>query len=153
MLSQEALDEFRDRWLPNMTDDGLSHLLGLLDEQSRLLVRNAWARNSGSATDAFGCLATQVARHDSRIGQMHGDEGFRWLKEVVGIDVTYNISHVIYEWDKNSRVEAELAYLLREEKQRREAGKTRAQVGSQRKPAAAPDRDRVKSRTGVLSGK
>ena len=121
MLSQGAVDEFRQQWLPNVTDGGLEHLRSLLDQHSPLLVRGNWISdfppNSEVSDFSKGCLATHIAWFHPETAQMHLEAGYQWLHEVVGIQSV--ASHVLREWDAGSKVEAELAYLVREEQQRR----------------------------------
>ena len=111
MLSQGAVDEFRQQWLPNVTDSGLDHLRRLLDQHSPLLVRRNWISdfppNSEVSDFSEGCLATHIAWFHPATAEMHTQAGYQWLNDVVGIKL--ETSHVLREWDGGSQVEAELA--------------------------------------------
>ena len=121
MLSTKAANEFRDSWLPNASVQGLEHLLKLLDQQSPLLIRDKWTGplwpNAATAEFSQGCLATQIAWLHPMTEHLYGDAGFRWLTEVAGIPA--ESSDLMHAWDKGSHVNAELAYLIRQELDRR----------------------------------
>jgi hypothetical protein len=116
MLSKESLHELHTAWLPNMTDEGLNHLIKLLDKASPLLIHGTFTRAVPQ-----GCLATQIAWHHPRTTHLTQEAGVTWLHEVAGLNPA--TSHVIREWDRSCNctyeVRAELLDLLREERDRR----------------------------------
>src|SRR5262249_29409038 len=61
MLSQECVHELRSAWLPNLTDDGLDHLIDLLEKNSPLLIHGCFTR-----AVPMGCLATHAGWHHPR---------------------------------------------------------------------------------------
>jgi len=56
MLSNECLNEFRNVWLPNMTDRGLDRLIDLLEKG-----QPSFDPRQFRAASPQGCLATQIA--------------------------------------------------------------------------------------------
>jgi hypothetical protein len=122
MLSQECLHEFRSAWLPNITDNGLSHLVVLLEKASPLLIHGSFTRALPQ-----GCLATHIAWNHPCTTHLTQEAGVTWLNRVAGLNPA--TSHVIREWDRcrgnDFEVRAELLGLLREEQKRRQ-GPTKA---------------------------
>ncbi len=116
MLSNESLHEFRSAWLPNITDDGLSHLIDLLEKASPLLIHGSFTRAVPQ-----GCLATQIAWNHPRTTHLTQEAGIAWLRDVASLNVA--TSHVVRQWDQCScnhyEVRAQLLDLLCEERQRR----------------------------------
>jgi hypothetical protein len=116
MLSQECMHELRSAWLPNVTNEGLDHLIDLLEKGSPLLIH-------GSFTKAvpMGCLATHVAWNHPRTAHLTLDAGISWLNRVAGLNPA--TSHVIREWDAcrhaNWEFRSELLTVLKEHRQRR----------------------------------
>jgi hypothetical protein len=117
MLSQESLNEFRSAWLPNITDEGLDHLIKLLDKASPLLIHGSFTRAVPQ-----GCLATHIAWNHPNTTHLTQEAGIAWLHHVAGLNPA--TSHVIREWDRNCNydfdVRAELLQLLCEERCRRQ---------------------------------
>jgi len=117
MLSKESLHEFRSAWLPNITDEGLSHLVDLLDKGSPLLIHGSFTRAVPQ-----GCLATHIAWNHPTTTHLTQEAGITWLHYVAGLNPA--TSHVIREWDRSCNsdfeVRAELLQLLREERSRRQ---------------------------------
>jgi len=117
MLSQECVHELRSAWLPNITDDGLAHLIDLLEKGSPLLIH-------GSFTKAIpmGCLATQVAWNHPRTAHLNLDAGISWLNRVAGLNPA--TSHVIREWDAcsscNWEFRSEVLTILKADQRRRQ---------------------------------
>jgi hypothetical protein len=116
MLSQECVRELRSAWLPNVTDQGLDHLIDLLEKGSPLLIHGSFTR-----AVPMGCLATQVAWNHPRTAHLTLDAGITWLHHVAGLNPA--TSHVIREWDAcraaNWGARAELLAILKEERQQR----------------------------------
>src|SRR5215831_16499770 len=92
MLSPECVTELRSAWLPNITDDGLDHLIDLLEKGSPLLIHGCFTRSV-----PMGCLASHVAWHHPATEQLTLDAGINWLHRVAGLNPA--TSHVIREWD------------------------------------------------------
>src|SRR6516165_6468780 len=117
MLSQECLHELHSAWLPNMTDDGLNHLINLLDKASPLLIHGSFTRAVPQ-----GCLATHIAWNHPGTTHLTQEAGIAWLHNVAGLNPA--TSHVVREWDRschsNYEVRAALLGLLREERRRRQ---------------------------------
>jgi hypothetical protein len=116
MLSQECLHELHSAWLPNMTDDGLHHVINLLDKASPLLIHGSFTRAVPQ-----GCLATHIAWNHPCTTHLTQEAGITWLHHVAGLNPA--TSHVIREWDRSRgndfEVRAELLGILRAEKVRR----------------------------------
>jgi hypothetical protein len=93
MLSSECLNELQSTWLPNITDDGLEHLINLLEKGSPLLVHGCFTRSV-----PMGCLATHVGWHHPATEHLTLDAGITWLHRVAGLNPA--TSHVIREWDR-----------------------------------------------------
>jgi len=119
MLSQECLHELHSAWLPNMTDDGLSHLINLLDKASPLLIHGSFTRAVPQ-----GCLATHIAWNHPETTHLTQEAGITWLHHVAGLNPA--TSHVIREWDRcrgcDFEMRAELLGLFHAERQRRDVG-------------------------------
>jgi hypothetical protein len=117
MLSQDCMNELRSAWLPNVTEEGLDHLIDLLEKGSPLLIH-------GSFTKAvpMGCLATHVAWNHPRTAHLNLDAGISWLNRVAGLNPA--TSHVIREWDacraSNWEFRCDLLTVLKEHRQRRQ---------------------------------
>jgi hypothetical protein len=132
MLSDKAIHELKTAWLPNITDIGLEYLARLLETGSPYLIRRAWASDFADhspefdiADAAIGCIATHAGWHHPATLRMHGNAGHTWLTTIAGVESEY--SAVLQEWDGDAPVEAELAYILRQEQRRR--GATTGNIG------------------------
>ena len=93
MLSPECVHELRSSWLPNITTEGLDHLIDLLEKGSPLLIHGCFTR-----TVPMGCLATHAAWHHPRTAHLTLDAGITWLHRVAELNPA--TSHVIREWDE-----------------------------------------------------
>jgi hypothetical protein len=120
MLSDNAIHELQTAWLPHITDAGLVQLARLLETASPYLIRRALtsdivdhAMEFDIADAAVGCIATHAGWHHPATLRMHGNAGHSWLTTIAGIEPEQ--SAVLKEWDGDARVEAELAYILRQE--------------------------------------
>jgi hypothetical protein len=117
MLSQKALLEFRMAWLPNITNQGLNHLVELLDKNSPLLIHGSFTRAVPQ-----GCLATHIAWNHPCTTHLTQEAGITWLHNVAGLNPA--TSHVIREWDcscnSDYEARAELLQMLCEERDRRQ---------------------------------
>src|SRR5438270_4727095 len=118
MLSPECIQELRSSWLPNITTEGLDHLIDLLEKGSPLLIHGCFTR-----TVPMGCLATHAAWHHPRTAHLTLDAGITWLHGVAGLNPA--TSHVIRAWDRcgnsNWEVRAELLAHFKEHRQTRQA--------------------------------
>src|SRR3954449_4523733 len=114
MLSQECVRELRASWLPNITEEGLSRLIDLLEKGSPLLIHGSFTR-----VVPMGCLATHVAWNHPRTAHLTLDAGISWLHRVACLNPA--TSHVIREWDRcgaaNWEVRAELLAVFKEHRQ------------------------------------
>ena len=117
MLSNESLNELRSAWLPNITDDGLSHIIQLLEKASPLLIHGSFTRAVPQ-----GCLATHIAWNHPRTTHLTQEAGISWLHHVAGLNPA--TSHVVREWDScrcNAfAARSELLAQLRDEQKRRQ---------------------------------
>ena len=125
MLSQECLHELRSAWLPNITDDGLNHLINLLEKASPLLIHSSFTRAVPQ-----GCLATHIAWNHPCTTHLTQEAGITWLHHVAGLNPA--TSHVIREWDRargvDFEVRAELLSLFRAERDRRQTPQQAVEV-------------------------
>jgi hypothetical protein len=126
MLSPECVQELRSSWLPNITTDGLDHLIDLLEKGSPLLIHGCFTR-----TVPMGCLATHAAWHHPRTAHLTLDAGITWLHRVAELNPATSL--VIREWDRcassNWEVRAALMKFFKEEREARRGD---------RQPAATP---------------
>ncbi len=122
MLSQECVREFKQSWLPNITDQGLERLIALIETDSPFLVHGCFAR-----AIPMGCLATHAAWHHPRTTHLTMEAGITWLHRIAGLNPA--TSAVIREWDgqgcRRPDVRAGFLALLREEQQARHRITTR----------------------------
>jgi hypothetical protein len=116
MLSSECMNELQSAWLPNLTDDGLNHLIDLLEKGSPLLVHGCFTRSV-----PMGCLASHAAWHHPTTEQLTLDAGITWLHRVAGLNP--GSSHVIREWDRRGAADwelrSDLLAILKEHRQQR----------------------------------
>jgi hypothetical protein len=111
MLSKECIRELHSAWLPNMTAEGLDHLIDLLEKGSPLLIHGSFTR-----AVPMGCLATHIAWNHPRTCHLTLDAGVEWLNRIAGLNP--GTSHVIREWDRardsDFEVRADLLAVFRE---------------------------------------
>jgi hypothetical protein len=116
MLSNECVREMQTSWLPNITDEGLTRLIELLQSNSPLLIQGSFTR-----AIPMGCLATHAAWHHPQTCHLTVDAGIEWLNRVAGLNPA--TSRVIRDWDgagqQNWEVRAGLLTLLKEERRKR----------------------------------
>ena len=93
MASRDPITEFREEWLPNVTDDGLSRLLELLRKASPLLIHGAFTR-----AVPMGCMASHIAWNHPRTCRLSHEAGIVWLSKVAGLNPA--TSSVILAWDR-----------------------------------------------------
>jgi hypothetical protein len=117
MSVEHTVAEFRTHWLPHVTDDGLTRLVGLLDTASPLLIHGAFTRAC-----AMGCLATHIAWHHPATRDLNDEAGVCWLTRVAKLNPA--TSHVILAWDRGGATDwalrTELLRACREELEKRE---------------------------------
>jgi hypothetical protein len=117
MSVDHTLTEFRDQWLPHVSDAGLGRLIELLETASPLLIHGAFSRAC-----AMGCLATHIAWHHPATRQTHDEAGVLWLTRVAKLNPA--TSRVILAWDRDGRndwaLRAELLRACLHEKGRRD---------------------------------
>lgn len=117
MSDQHTLAEFRDQWLPHVSDAGLSRLIELLETASPLLIHGAFNRAC-----AMGCIATHIAWHHPATRASNDEAGVLWLTRVAKLNPA--TSRVILAWDRNGRndwaLRAELLGACVDEKERRD---------------------------------
>jgi hypothetical protein len=93
MSAADPVAEFRTRWLPHVTDEGLGRLIDLLGKASPLLIHGAFTR-----TVPQGCLASHIGwNHPASCRHQH-EAGVVWLSKVAGLNPA--TSAVILAWDQ-----------------------------------------------------
>jgi hypothetical protein len=111
MLSPECVTELQSAWLPNITPEGLDHLIDLLEKGSPLLIHGCFTRSV-----PMGCLASHAAWHHPATQELTLDAGITWLHRVAGLNPA--TSHVIRAWDRRGvsdwEVRTELLTLMKE---------------------------------------
>jgi hypothetical protein len=127
MPARDPLTEFRDEWLPHITDDGLARLIDLLDKASPLLIHGAFTR-----AVPMGCLASHVAWNHPATCRLQHEAGAVWLTHIARLNPA--TSSVVVAWDRdghsNLELRLELLSACRDEQARR------AQPAEQLEPAA-----------------
>jgi hypothetical protein len=117
MLPQECVNELRSAWLPNITEEGLDHLIDLLEKGSPLLIHGCFTR-----AIPMGCLASHAAWHHPATRQFTLDAGIAWLNRVAGLNPA--TSYVIREWDRRGaadwEIRSDLLTLFKEHRQARQ---------------------------------
>src|SRR5947208_13187411 len=114
MLSKECVRELHTSWLPNMTEEGLNHLIDLLEKDSPLLIHGSFTR-----VVPMGCLATHIAWNHPETQHLTMEAGVCWLTRVAGLNPATSL--VIREWDRSSSFDYELRQdLLQELKSQRQ---------------------------------
>jgi len=93
MSTSDPVAEFRSAWLPNVTDDGLSRLIELLEKGSPLLIHGAFTR-----AVPMGCLASHIAWNHPKTAHFQHEAGVMWLSKVAGLNPA--TSAVILAWDR-----------------------------------------------------
>jgi hypothetical protein len=85
--------EFRNDWLPNITDAGLARLIELLSTHSPLLIH-------GQFTSALpqGCPASHAAWHHPKTRHLMDDAGIVWLTRVAHLNPGTSV--VLQTWDQ-----------------------------------------------------
>jgi hypothetical protein len=94
MPISEPLAEFRDSWLPHVTDGGLSRLVELLEKSSPLLVHGTFTR-----AVPMGCLASHIGWNHPQTCRFDHEAGVMWLARVAGLNPA--TSSVILAWDRH----------------------------------------------------
>ena len=116
MPTRDPLTEFRDEWLPHVTDDGLARLIDLLDKASPLLIHGAFTK-----AVPMGCIASHVAWNHPATCRLQHEAGVVWLTKIAGLNPA--TSALVVAWDRDGHANFELrAGLLAacvEEQQRR----------------------------------
>jgi hypothetical protein len=111
MLPVECVNELRSAWLPNITPEGLDHLIDLLEKGSPLLIHGCFTRSI-----PMGCLASHAAWHHPATARLTLDAGITWLHQVAGLNPA--TSQVIREWDRRGaadwQMRSDLLALLKE---------------------------------------
>jgi len=116
MLTEACAREFRDSWLPNITDAGLERLMELLRKGSPFLIHGCFTR-----AVPMGCLATHIAWNHPETADCTVDAGIHWLHRVAGLNPATSL--VIREWDtrgsRDWQLRSDLLDLLEQEIGRR----------------------------------
>ena len=94
MPNLDPLDEFRARWLPHITEGGLSRLIELLEKGSPLLIHGAFTR-----AVPMGCIASHIAWNHPQTCRYQHEAGVMWLSKVARLNPA--TSSVILAWDKD----------------------------------------------------
>lgn len=101
MPALDPIAEFRTAWLPNVSDEGLSRLVELLEKSSPLLIHGAFTR-----AVPMGCLASHIAwNHEATCRHQH-EAGVLWLTRVAKLNPA--TSAVILAWDRGGMADYEL---------------------------------------------
>jgi hypothetical protein len=119
MPATDPLTEFRTTWLPNVSDSGLSRLVGLLESGSPMLIRGAFTR-----AVPMGCLASHIAWNHPGTQHLEDEEaGVVWLTRVARLNPA--TSAVVLAWDREGPLDrvllAGLLSACRDEQARRSA--------------------------------
>jgi hypothetical protein len=93
MPPANPLAEFRDSWLPHVSDDGLARLIELLEKASPLLIHGAFTR-----AVPMGCLASHIAWNHEQTCHLGHEAGVMWLSRVAGLNPA--TSSLILAWDR-----------------------------------------------------
>ena len=101
MASLQAVAEFRESWLPHVSDAGLRRLIDLLGKGNPLLIHGAFTRSV-----PMGCLASHIAWNHPRTRQLEHDAGVVWLSRVAGLNPA--TSSVILAWDRAGTADFDL---------------------------------------------
>lgn len=117
MSTATAIHEFRSRWIPSATTDGLNRLAELLADASPLLIHGSFSRCASQ-----GCLATHLAWHHPMTAGLQADAGIAWLTRVARLNPA--TSAVVLSWDRNGvfdwQLREELLAECRQELHRRQ---------------------------------
>ena len=92
MADPKMLSEFRDHWLPHVTDEGLNRLMTLLSSASPMLLHGRF-----TGTPATGCLASHIAWNHPATCDLNEYAGVTWLTRLAGLNPA--TSAVILAWD------------------------------------------------------
>lgn len=126
MPSHEPITEFRAKWLPHVSDEGLERLIDLLDKASPMLIHGAFTRAM-----PMGCLASHIAWNHELTAHLQHEAGVMWLSRVANLNPA--TSSLILAWDRAGVGDFELRTGLlaacAEEKVRREAAAELELVG------------------------
>ena len=102
MPATDPLTEFRNAWLPNISDIGLSRIVTLLESGSPLLIHGAFTR-----AIPMGCLASHIAWNHSDTGHLADEEaGIVWLTRIARLNPA--TSAVILAWDCEGPLDRDL---------------------------------------------
>lgn len=101
MPTQGAVNEFRAKWLPHVTKDGLSRIIELLEKDSPLLIHGAFTRAL-----PMGCLASHIAWNHPQTCRYQHEAGVMWLSKVA--DLNPATSAVILAWDRHGAADFNL---------------------------------------------
>jgi hypothetical protein len=127
-----CLKEFRNEWLPHVTEVGLNRVIELLEQGSPLLIHGAFTRAVPQ-----GCLATHIAWHHPRTCELTQDAGITWLSRIAGLNPATSL--VISAWDVQGWQDWELRTALleacRDERSRRASEKSGAETSQTRRGA------------------
>ena len=100
-MAADPVAEFRDTWLPNVSDRGLARLVELLGKASPLLIHGAFTRAVPQ-----GCLATHIAWNHPATCRLQHEAGVIWLSRVAKLNPA--TSAVILAWDRDGVADFEL---------------------------------------------
>ncbi len=134
MLSMECLNELRGSWLPHVTDQGLDHLIDLLEKDSPFLIHGSFARAVPQ-----GCLATQIAWNHPETSHLTMDAGICWLNHVAQLNPATSV--LIREWDKAAPCNIELRFELLEELKKCRQERRYASLGANRVRHLLPENE------------
>jgi hypothetical protein len=93
MPTNTPVTEFREAWLPHVTNEGLDRVIELLEKASPLLIHGSFTR-----AVPMGCLASHIAWNHPRTCQFDHEAGVLWLTRVARLNPA--TSAVILAWDR-----------------------------------------------------
>lgn len=94
MPTLDPIAEFRERWLPHVTTDGLARVIELLEKGSPLLIHGAF-----TGALPMGCLASHIAWNHPRTCRYQHEAGVMWLAKVARLNPA--TSAVVLAWDRH----------------------------------------------------
>jgi hypothetical protein len=116
MQLTDPLAEFRDHWLPHVTDSGLARLTRLVASCSPLLIHGAFTR-----AIPMGCLASHIAWNHPATEHLSEEAGICWLTRIAHLNPA--TSSMIQYWDNSGiydfELRSQLLELLNQESTRR----------------------------------
>ncbi|MEZ6140094.1 MAG: hypothetical protein R3B84_05935 [Zavarzinella sp.] len=99
MEFNEPLQEFRNQWIPHITDSGLQRLLDLLENRSPFLIHGSFTK-----VLPMGCLATHIAWHHPHTTHLMHEAGICWLTRIAHLNPATSL--LVTTWDEIGQTDA-----------------------------------------------